>query len=326
MLQWLYDLLWGNQAAPVNVAPVQAVAQQQPQPLVVNVIPPPLPFPVVNAPIDPAEERRRRELQAFLAELQRREQLVGGHVGARHHPDLTNQQLQDRLTTGLDAQGVVAVTSGISSAFASQELFRETLKSVEDLLNTGLEKTRTYLRENLKAYRDARTAAEQAQRALLPNTIAGGHALMVALKDAKNDLAAAVGVTQQGAMQRNQFLLPVEMVEGPVIAKRNQWANLLKREYLIQLFPRYRITLFHYKTIGRGYRGTSPRLATVQGQQITVYDQVQPFQAPSDHTFTLLVVKGQHDLRLTRPHNAQTWGLITHFPTDTREESISGAQ
>jgi hypothetical protein len=81
------------------------------------------PFPVLRPPISPEAERRQRELAAFLAEIGPREAAVGGHVVARHHPNLTDKQLQDRLTTGLDSAGALAVTGGISSAFASEAIF-----------------------------------------------------------------------------------------------------------------------------------------------------------------------------------------------------------
>ncbi len=330
MLQWLYNLLF---AAPVQPAPPVAPgpvpgppgAPVVPAAPVAAVIPPPVPFPVVHPPVDPSAERRQREVAAFLVEIQQRENAVGGHVAARHHPDLTDQQLQDRLTTGLDAQGHVAVTSGVSSAFASQEIFEQTIRRVEELLNQGIESTRAYLRPNLETYRQARAAAEVAQRAALPNALGAANPAMAAFRQAKNDLLAAIDVTQQGNVVNHAFMIPVEAFDLPQIANRNQWAASLQRYIAVRLFPRYSIIVFQRRTIGRGFRGTSPRQQIVGGQQITTYAVVQPFLAPSDHTFTLLVVQGQHDLRLDRPHNARDWGVRTHFPTDTRQESITGS-
>jgi hypothetical protein len=337
MLHWLYDLLWGPPAPPapavIAVAPVPvvplvaapALAHAHVAPPVAPVVPPPLPFPVVNPPIDPGVERRQRELAEFLAEIQLRENAAGGHVAARHHPNLTDQQLQDRLITGLDAHGAVAVTSGVSSAFQSEALFQETLRRVEELLNRGLESTRAYLRENIVAYQTTRAAAEAAQRLALPNALGHANPTLTAFRNARNDLLAAIAVTQQGNFVNNAFMLPVESGDLPAIANRYQWAASLQSYLVINLFQRYRLTVYQRKTVGRGFRGTSPRLQNVRGQQITVYGVVQPFQGSSDHTFTLLVVQGQHDLRIDRPHNARQWGVTTHFPSDERQESVSGA-
>ena len=286
---------------------------------------PALPFPVLHAPISPEAERRQRELAAFLAEIGPREAAVGGHVAARHHPNLTDKQLQDRLTTGLDSTGALAVTGGISSAFASEAIFQSTLRRVEGLLNAGLESTREYLRPNLDEYRATRRLAEAAQVAALPATLANANPILTAHRHAKNDLLAAIGVTQQGTVVRGQFKLPVDSEELPPIANRGQWASILRSYLVVRLFRTYCVVAYHHEQVGRGFRGTSPRKKVVQGQQIDVFNVVQPFQGPSDHTFTKFRVMGQHDLRIDRPHNARDWGLTTHFPTDTRQESITGA-
>jgi hypothetical protein len=120
-------------------------------------------------------------------------------------------------------------------------------------------------------------------------------------------------------------MLPVEPFELLPIPNRNQWPAVLQRYLVIHLYPAYCLVANQRGQIGRGFRGTSPRQKIVQGHQITVYDVVQPFQGPSDHTFTKLRVMGQHDLRIDRPHNARDWGVTTHFPTDSREESVSFA-
>lgn len=343
MLQWLYDYFWGNQApaGPAAPAPVAAPAlpfaaaaaapplvvpvAHAPAPPVAAVVPPPVPFPVFHAPINPEAERRQREVAAFLAEIGPRENAVGGHVVARHHPNLTDQQLQARLTTGLDAAGAVAVTGGVSSAFASEELFRSTLRRVEDQLNAGLESTRAYLRANLEEYRTTRAAAEAAQLAALPATLPAANPIIKAHHQAKQDLIAAIGVTQGAQVVRGEFMLPVEPFDLPPIPNRATWPAVLQRFVVARLYPAYCLTLYQRGQVGRGFRGTSPRNQIVQGQQITVFDVVLPFQGPSDHTFTKLRVMGQHDLRIDRPHNARDWGVTTHFPSDSRQESISVA-
>jgi hypothetical protein len=300
-----------------------------PAPPVAVIVPPP-PFPVVNPPISPDAERRQRELAAFLKEIGPREQAVGGHVVARHHSNLSDQQLQDRLTKGLDKDGAHAPTSGVSSAFASDEIFQSTLRRVEELLNAGLESTRAYLRDNLDEYRRTRQAAEAAQIAALPNALGGANPLIAAHNQAKNDLLAAVGVTQHDNVIRSRFMLPVEAVRLPDIPGRIQWAGILKNFYVIRLFATYSIVAYHNRQVGRGFRGLQPVQKNVENKQkqsqlMTVYGSVQPFLAPADHTFTLLHVLGQHDLRMDRPHNARDWGVTTHFPADTRVESIRGA-
>ena len=305
---------------PPVPAPVAVVVPPAP---VAPVVPPPIPFPVPIPPIDPGAERRARDLQEFLAEIQQREAAVGGHVSSRHHSNLTDRQLQDRLTTGLDAQGVVAVTAGISSAFASDVIFQETLRRAEELLNNGLEATRAYLRENQATYRTTRVAAEAAQRAALPNTLADANPQITAFRNARNDLVAAIDQTQVGQIVRHAFMLPVRRRDKN-IPSRNQWSAVLRSYLEIELYDRYRLVVWHNRTIGRGFRGTSPRQQVVLGQQITVYGVVQPFQGPADHTFTLLDVRGQHNHRIDLPHNAREWGVTTHFPSDDREESIQG--
>jgi hypothetical protein len=294
-------------------------------PPVAGVVPAP-PFPVLRAPISPEAERRQRELAAFLAEIGPREAAVGGHVVARHHPNLTDKQLQDRLTTGLDSAGALAVTGGISSAFASEAIFQSTLRRVEDLLNAGLESTREYLRPNLDEYKATRRAAEAAQIAALPATLGQANPILTAHRHARNDLLAAIEVTQQGTVIRGQFKLPVQSEELPPIANRGQWAAILRSYLVVRLYGSYCVVAYHHgQQVGRGFRGTSPRKKVVQGQEITVFNVVQPFQGPSDHTFTKLRVMGQHDFRIDRPHNARDWGVTTHFPSDSRTESITPA-
>jgi hypothetical protein len=347
MLQWLYDYLqWGaapaaparahvvppahpgGAAAPAAAhvpaaAPIPAVPM--PAPPVAMVVPPPIPFPVVRAPIMPDVERRQRDVAEFLAQIGPREQAVGGHVVARHHPRLTDQQLQARLTTGLDADGDVAVNSGISSAFASEELFAATLRRVEDMLNTGLESTRAYLRANLDDYKTTRRDAEAAQLAALPLTLGAANPIIKAHHQAKQDLIAAIGATQQAQVVRGAFMLPVEPFEVPPLPNRHNWPAVLQRLVVVRLYPAYCLTAYQHGQVGRGFRGTQPKQAVVQGTQMTLYKVVQPFQGPSDHTFTKLRVTGQHDLRIDRPHNARAWGVTTHFPTDSRVESIQPA-
>ena len=343
MLQWLYDYFWGNSApaapaAAAHVAPpalpvaapalapaLVAPPAHVPAPPVAHVVPPPIPFPVVQAPISPDAERRQREVAAFLAEIGPREHAVGGHVVARHHSNLTDQQLQARLTTGLDAAGAVAVTGGISSAFASDEIFRSTLRRAEDMLNAGLESTRAYLRANLDDYKATRRAAEAAQMAALPATLPAANPIIKAHHQAKQDLIAAIGVTQHPQVVRGEFMLPVEHEDMPPIPNRLTWPAVLQRYVVVRLYPNYCITAYQRVQVGRGFRGTQPRQQLVQGQQITVFDVVLPFQGPSDHTFTKLRVMGQHDRRIDRPHNARDWGVTTHFPTDSRTESVSSA-
>jgi len=260
-----------------------------------------------------------------FAEIGPREAAVGGHVVARHHPNLTDQQLQARLTTGLDSAGDVAVTGGVSSAFASEEIFRSTLREVERRLDAGLEATIGYLRPMHDAYKATRRAADAAQLAALPATLPKTHAAIVAHRQAKNDLLAGIGVTQSGAVVASRFMLPVDSAEVPPIASRGNWADILKRYLEIRLFGSYSIVAYHRQQVGRGFRGTSPRQASVKGQMITVFDVVQPFQGRSDHTFTKLRVMGAHDLRIDRAHTASTWGVTTHYPSDAQQENVAGA-
>lgn len=100
--------------------------------------------------------------------------------------------------------GALAVTGGISSAFASEEIFQSTLRRVEDLLNAGLESTRAYLRPNLDAYRDARQRAEAAQRNALPATLGHANPDLTAFRHAKNDLLAAIAVSAARTPRRTR--------------------------------------------------------------------------------------------------------------------------
>lgn len=225
-----------------------------------------------------------------------------GHVLARHHPSLTDQQLRNRLTTGLDIDGDPA-PANVSSRFSSEQVFVSTLRAVFARVDELLLQTGQYLQHNLAALAAAQAAVHAAMHAPAPLNGPAIGAAHQALAGARGDLMLAVRATQT-----SPGLFPVYFHPG---------------RQRIELFETYAITKNHRGQIGVGFYGTKPREnQNVKGKVMTLYGNTVPLQGPAEHTLTVLQVTGQADRALARPHKARDWNLTTHYPTYATEESI----
>jgi hypothetical protein len=289
-------------------------------------IPPPLPPPMnglniinmnVRAPSGGITDEMLRSGEVLALRLRahvRARQGEHGHVLARHHPSLTDEQLKARLLTGLDPEGEPAPTSGVSSRFASEEIFFKSLRAVHRLVGDALKQTREYLRDNLGrcAAADARLANLQAQAA--PGLQIGEAARE--RTEAYNDLRLAVGVVAD-----LDGHLPVQWDAG---------------RKCLTLFPKYVIAFHHNEKQGVGFYGTGPRPNTMvagqppkgQGQQrnMTIFERAHPFNGPADSTLTVMVTPDAPLDTLGRQHNIENWGLVTHYPQhdDAAKTKIAG--
>ena len=220
-----------------------------------------------------------------------------GHVIARHHPALTDQQLIDRLLTGLDPEGERAPTSGVSSRFASEDVFFESLKAVHIVMASALAKTRALLHENLQACAHAEAVFLATPPSPAKNTAQLGRT------EAYNDLRAALQ-----ALASLPDHLPV------------QWDNMQR---CVILYPRYAVNLFQRKQLGTGFYGTGPKPNTiVLGAAMTTYTRAQAFNGPAENSLTVFTTPAAPLNGLGRKHNIENWGLITHYPQYDEESNV----
>ena len=232
-----------------------------------------------------------------LSAHMRARQEDGGHVFARHGPSLTDQQLMDRLLTGLDHEGEIAPTSGVSSRFASREMFVGTFKTVHQSMTQALANTRAYLRDPIalcaELEADFLTAAPAARAAVVARR---GEAY----NDLRQSLLAVNSMTHH---------LPV------------QW-DAVRR--CVTLYSRYTVKHPHYKQLGHGYYGTGPKPNTlVMGclpkglgtqREMQIYDRAHLFNGPAQHTLTVFVAPDEQHNAFGLKHDISTWPLITHYP------------
>lgn len=220
-----------------------------------------------------------------------------GHVLARHHPSLTDQQLMDRLLKGLDSEGKPAPTSGISSRFISEEVFLQSLRNVHTEMASALTRTRRLLEPNIASYSSAVSRFDQAHGAQKC-------AALQHFKEASADLMAAI---------QSLCSLPDHL---PVL-----WDNARR---CIILYPSYAINVYHGMRVGTGFYGTKPQPKTISAgtepkgltTQCTLktYKRVHPFNSPLDNTLTLFATPNSPMNALGRLHTVANWGLITHYP------------
>jgi len=208
---------------------------------------------------------------------------LGGHILARHSPDLSDDILRRRLTEGIDKEGDLAVTKGVSSKFESKEAYSESLMAVIEHLHQRLLRTMEYLRENIPADR---------QRAYFITGNTGG----AAVPGLTPDMRTAVNLTQDSAT-----MLPV------------YWDEINKR---IQFYKKYEVLMRHKKRIGVGFYGTKPTQAVVQGQVIKVFGGVQEFRGQGEHTFSLLGPSTDAKRAVGGGEPISDWKWVTHYPTD----------
>ncbi|CAE6740270.1 hypothetical protein [Paraburkholderia haematera] len=229
-----------------------------------------------------------------------------GHVLARHHPSLTDQQLKDRLLTGLDPEGEPAPTSGVSSRFASEEVFYASLEAVHNAMATALANTRKLLGPNLTACADAEAAF---------NATVGGPPRQQAQQkrtEAYSDLRLALQ-----SLQSLPDHLPV------------QWDTTRR---CVILYPKYVVNLYQRKQVGVGFYGTGPKPNTsVQGKppkgagkqrSMEIYERVHPFNGPAENTLTVFVTPDSPMNAYGRKHAINNWGLITHYPQYHTEDNV----
>lgn len=257
-----------------------------------GVAPPPAP-PAAAAPppapslADQLRSRAVQELRIRSKIASRERDHLGGHILARHSPDLPDDILKRRLQRGIDHEGAVAVTSGVSSRFLSREVYASTLMAVIEHLHAGLLETLKYLRRNIPA-------------ANWPSMLVTGNTVPGPVPGATGDLRLAIEQTQT-----TPGMLPV------------YWSDARKR---VQFFKKYQVMMRHRDRVGVGFYGTRPRQGNVQGQAVTLFDNVHPFQGPGEHTFSLLGPPDEADRAVGGGVPIADWRWVTHYPTDPQDD------
>jgi len=241
-----------------------------------------------------------------------------GHILARHHPDLSDLQLQERLSTGLDPQGEPAPTAGISSKFTTEDVFATTLTGSLNEIHQRLRQTRRALSQLVTAY--AQAEADFAvihdrhhQEGGLGHAVGNAQMLRAQARDAMHQ-----GI-QQSRMQADRL---------PVF-----WHPARER---IELYEKYVIMKNHGQQVGSGYEGLNPVPGTQVrgkppkglGQQrtMTIYQNTQAFAGPARFTLTVVWVAGGIDRAMARRHAVNGWHLRTHYPCQPANglESLTG--
>ncbi len=280
---YIYNLMFGP------AAPVAAPVLHFPQPRIAH--PPALMGELLTETADIRFRHRMGEFEDGK-----------GHIMARHGPQLSDAQLQSRLTTGLDSEGVPAPTAGVSSKFSNRASIVDTMNCVvATCFHQGLKRTTQYLRPAIQGL-----AAAQATLAA-----ANGPAAQIAaaeMRAAKTSLQETIEASN-GMATADRFNLPV------------YWNNARSR---IELFQTYCITCTHPGTIGTGYYGTGPQAgAQVAGvapkgigksKQVVRYARANAYNGPLNQTMTVLKLKGD-DRIMAKRLDMRVFTFITHYPT-----------
>ena len=252
------------------------------------------------------------------ANVRAREEAAGGHVLARHHPSLSDEALCRRLTTGLDPEGEPAPNPGVSSRFESEEVFYSTLRTVHQMLKTGLSNTRKYLRDPLANLAAAEahfiTVRHMRDLPMAPANI--GQMIGQAeaqRRDATTDMNGSIAAVHSGSLY-----LPV------------QWDN-----EQLTLYPTYVITKDHGSQVGYGFYGTGPNARRVihgippkgagKSREMVTYQRTNPFQGRANHTLTVLRTPDAPFNLLGQRVDIESWPIVTHYPVDGGvDSSING--
>ncbi len=225
-----------------------------------------------------------------------------GHSLGRHGPELTNDQLKNRLTTGVAADGAFSPTPGASTKFKSYETYLDTRQTVITELKGAIVATRNHLKNELKAYQMAKKAFEDEPAG--PDKAPG------------KPLALAVGTTRQAIVdkvttigQDNPTYIPVKFNPGAV-APAN-W---------IVTYGGYKVGHDHGKAIGSGFSGvagseqdvTNTRTQAVGPGGWTRHDDMGDIVK----TFSAIDCPA-NDTPVFPALDPTAWVFGQHFPSDT---------
>lgn len=175
------------------------------------------------------------------------EQRDGAHSLGRHGPGVSDQQLKDRLTTGVAADGAFSPAvndkgEGASTKFASHEAYLETRAAAVAALDTAITKTKGKMQGLLDSMKVAQDAFDKE-----PSGAGKGQK--------SKDLAAAQKAVSDGAAAVGGGEVPCKAVP-----KDSNPANR------VLMRASYEVVLDHGKPIGSGFKaeGGAATLTQVQ--------------------------------------------------------------
>jgi hypothetical protein len=224
--------------------------------------------------------------------------VTGGHAETRHGADLTDQQLQDRLTTGNDRAGVNA-PADVSSRFESHELLVRTRNDAVNQLNTARTNTMVHFAPLLNDF---------AYKCLTFENTPAGPAKGVA-GVARNNARAAINTEARGIQRPSPNLLQVT-VQNPMAGGAVPVAQIPNRVAdMVQIRQRYTIVIHHGQDLGRSFQGTGPH--GLIGAAWNPHPATAHAAAPQS---TLTILQPGVNPLSTAPV-AAAWPLVTHYPT-----------
>lgn len=247
----------------------------------------------IRAQLPALEERVREEMDEMNAEGV--EAQVGGHSLVRHGPDLTDAQLQNRITTGLDRTGQPAATD-TSSKFASYQVWMQTRTAAVNQIDAAVGATRALV--------NPLVATLQANWHTFLTTPAGP-----AKGVAGQQRGAALGALQAaiaGIAMPNANLLRVNLpVPMPPLGAVNLGNLAAFIANLVTMRPRYVVTINHGHDVGPSFVGTGPAGGP------------HPGTAPGamQTSSTTVLDTPPAPLTLAAAPAAATWPMVTHFPS-----------
>ncbi len=222
-----------------------------------------------------------------------------GHSLDRHGPQVTDKQLTDRLTTGIAPDGAVSPAPGLSTKFASHELYMETRNAAVAKCKSGLAQTFTRFKPLLtalkKAQKDFDTAPPGPEKAPMG-------AVGKPLADAKKALQDSGDSLPSS--NANMFSVKVS-------------AGAAKLENKVLLYQSYEVVVDHGKPIGSGHRGQDPKqIADPRDgdKSIDVFGSTTPVVGGISKTRTTFDLGAKAPL--LQGHNPGAWNAAQHFPAD----------
>jgi hypothetical protein len=239
----------------------------------------------------------------------------GGHSLGRHGPQVSDQQLQDRITTGVAADGAFSPVGagGSSTKFASHKDYVETRDAAVKTADAALGASKALVAPLTQAYLAAATAFVKEPSGPKKGT------LSTAMQTAKTNVdTAAKGITNPSADK-----LSVTVQTPPIrsATKEADLPALVARMVLAR--ASYEIVLDHKRAVGSGFQGdgsaktvTDPShtdkskpAKTGEGN-----DKTKAMPAPTKTRTTFDVTGGAQPID-TVPA-ASGWKAAQHFPTE----------
>jgi hypothetical protein len=230
------------------------------------------------------------------------------HSLDRHGPQVSDQQLQDRLTTGVAPDGAPSAAPGMSSRFKSHVEWMATRNAAVNAADAAVLATRAALTAPLTAFSNAITTFLNTAPGAAKG-VAG--AARAAARTAVDNAVAAITSPNPNQMPVT-FQNPVIPNNPPAAALPGLLAAIPNQvQQAVLLRPSYQIVVAHGRAIGESFVGTGAPGPSPAGP-----GQVWPGTAPGpqlQNTRTTFVVPGA-PAPLFTVGPAAGWPAIQHFP------------